>query len=235
MPDPITQSFIESAQQMPMVRSTRKLEEETAQRGVRVGTAHVPGILERNAYFLSRENAEKFIKLLEERKLPYSEIKRIKNSIKDDGLILTGKYFKRRGIVEHEAGHAIARKKGQWWERWTQHPWTNWVSVLSGGPGAALGFGLGYRRGILPGLIGGAVPGLIGNIPLLVREMAANKYAKQLMDPDLAEKMPFGKQVGGYALGRMVPTVAAGLSAAILGRTAKTIVEKYPPLLSRLL
>jgi hypothetical protein len=187
--------------------------------GMNIGYVHDPKEGE-NAFYITKEDLKDALQNSDND--PFFDAKPITkmlHSAKQHGLVITGKGYKKPGVIEHEIGHAIAKHKGTPWERFT-HSW-------AADPLMDLGWGLGIMGGQLAGtrypglkgralgaLVGGGIAGL-GTLPSVSREMSADRYAKDLMSEDMAKRVKTWPFIGGYANpGITLPLVSGFLAHA---------------------
>lgn len=186
-----------------------------------VGYMHSPSVAGDNAFFATKKDLEDIIK--DNKDNPLFDPKsfgRMLRAAKQHGLVVTGKGFKKPGVIEHELGHAIATHRGTDWEKFTHEaaaPVLNSLGMLAGigsGMAVALTGSAGPRRRALAALTGGGVASLF-NVPLVSRELTANRYGRELMDDETNDKVKNWPFVGTYVnSGLTFPAVSSSLFRA---------------------
>lgn len=197
--------------------------------GVDIGILHTPELFDGNAGYFNRKSAVEFSRNLDRDKLVDPAFKlKIKNAIGRHGLIVIGKGYKRRGVVEHEIGHGISTYKGTPFERWTHKPGVIGASGLySTIPSTIAGSVLGYKYGIPAGVLGGAALGVLTNFPELYSEHSANRYARKLMTDAMNKRVSYFRTLGGYVVGSaLTPAISGGLGGGLEKIKEKRLVER---------
>jgi hypothetical protein len=216
--DAIQNYAAQSALSYPMVQSgEKKLRDQVRdQYGVDVGVAHVPGVLENNAVWVHPKSVPSLMEFAKGHGANEVFLDKLRQASGKGGIILTGKHAKRRGIVEHEFGHAIAGAKGNAIERLVHRPWVEQYSqYYHTFPSIFSAIIAGARGGPLAGLAAGSLVGLGTNLPRLYAEHAANRYARELLPEDLKEEVSYFPSYSTYLANSAVPAGVLGTSVGL--------------------
>jgi len=134
------------------------------------------------------------------------------------GIIITGRYTKKPEIIAHELGHAVAKYKGTALERLSSQPWVkNYRMYYHTIPAYAAGIAAGRAFGPVGGALIGGLTGLATDTPTLYNEYTANRYAKQLMNPDVSTALNL-KALSTYLAGAGVGSALTGAVSGFLRR-----------------
>jgi len=197
--------------------------------GVDVGYMHDPYIAGENAGFATPEMMNKNIAGINtalndpatrdhsapeyvhpsKRRAMISHVDELKKKMRNNGIIITGKHFKKPGTVEHELGHAIAANKGNFIEQATAkynipsystayHTLPSYVAAFAGG-----------GKSPLKGALAGGLAGLLTDVPTLYSEYSANKYGDKLMKPGSPQHAKT-KAYGSYLSSSVLPFAVTG-------------------------
>lgn len=181
--------------------------------GIDVGYAHSPAAAGENAFFATKKDLEDIIKDPMLDKKDIKTFTKLVRQAREHGLIVTGKGFKKPGVIEHELGHALAANKGTPWEKFTHGDVPPALQLL----GTMGGLGGGYIIGGMKGPLVGALTALgisgLTSVPMVHREMIANRYGAEMMTPEMQEKVKNWPFLGSYInAGITMPTVGGALS-----------------------
>ena len=136
------------------------------------------------------------------------------------GLIMLGRENKKRGVLAHEMGHAIAAASGTPVEKLTHNKNVDKYKTLYHTiPSALVAYfgGRGGRTG--RGMLAGTVAGLITGAPTILGEIAANKYGRSLLSERDNAAVTYTPSLATYVAGHTLPYTLTGLLAGL--RTAR--------------
>ena len=210
-------------------RIAKLLETVRKRYGIDVGYVHDPYIVGENAGFATPEmmnsNIAGIDKVLNDpatrnqsapeyvhpskRRAMISHVDELKKKMRNNGIIITGKHFKKPGTVEHELGHAIAANKGNFIEQATAkynvpsystayHTLPSYMAALAGG-----------SKSSLKGILAGGLTGLLTDVPTIYSEYSANKYGDKLIKPGSPQHAK-AKAYGSYLSNAILPFAVTG-------------------------
>lgn len=177
--------------------------------GVDVGYIGNSPMIQDNAFYVPKEDVRAAMK---EVNATSAELTRALRAARKHGLVVTGEGFNKPGIIEHELGHAVATHKGGPLERLSHTA----LAPVSAGLGVQLGMAHGINTGIKTrSALRGALAALSLSgptaLPLLYREHAANRYAREIMNDDMNKRVSYTPTLGSYAFGTAgAPAVFGG-------------------------
>lgn len=185
--------------------------------GVEPGYLYSPRLAGQNAFYINKGSVDKYLQANPEMdpKLRESILQRAGKH----GLIVSGKGWKKPGVVEHEVGHAVAANAGGPIEKFVHKPevaaYSKYYHTV---PSAVLAAVMGRRAGPLVGGAVGALAGLTTGMPTLYRELAADRRAREFMTDKDKAKISTWPFIGTYLAGATVPFAASGAGVGIFSK-----------------
>jgi hypothetical protein len=184
---------------------------------VEPGYLYSPRLAGQNAFYVDRPAVDRFLQTNPD--MDPKLRKQVLQSAKRHGLIVAGKGWKKPGVVEHEVGHAVATHAGGPIERFVHRPGVSeYEKYYHTVPSAVLAAVAGRKYGPLTGGAIGALTGLTTGLPMLYRELAADRRAREFMrdkDKEMVSNWPF---VGSYLAGATVPFAASGAGIGLVSK-----------------
>jgi len=204
----------EHLKSLPNVRGTPSTFAEVKKdQGLNVGYLHDPRIAGHNAFYVPKDVLIDRLKEPDLEKATTKQLTQMLRKAKQHGLVITGTGFKKPGIIEHELGHAIATHSDSPWDKFTHSSLAPGIGFLGWLAGIASGHYMGSTRGMRAGALTGLGVSGLGAIPMISREMTADRYGHELMDPEKVKQEKTWPFIAGYANPLITfPTVAGALS-----------------------